>query len=72
VRVEGGGGWGIVRFRHDGSLGCESVQIWQVRGGTGRILLCFEFNFCFKAVAHWERIMLLLDSRRFKDGRWQL
>ena len=28
-----------------------------------RILLCFEFNFCFKAVpAHWERII------RFKDG----
>jgi hypothetical protein len=59
-----------VRVGHDGSLGCKRVQ---VRSGTGTGF-CFVLNskFCFKAdSAHWERIMLLLGSRRFKDDRWQ-
>ena len=51
---------------------------WQVRSGCvaarGQDFALFLNSiFCFKAdSAHWERIMLLLDSRRFKDGRWQM
>jgi hypothetical protein len=47
------------------AVGCVAGA-WRVRSGTGT-------GFCFKAdSAHWERIMLLLDSRSFKDGRWQM
>jgi hypothetical protein len=63
-----------VRVGHDGSLGCERVQVrgrcladvagvWRVRSGTGT-------GFCFKAVsAHWA------DYAAFgfkKVQRWQM
>jgi len=69
VRVGGGGGWGIVRVGHDGKVS-KMAGAWR---HWDRILLCFEFNFCFKAVpVSWDRILLSFEFNCCCPVSWEL